>query len=85
VSIRRLAVTAALTVVLVTGVMVTGAVAPAGASTLGSSPVLAADAYKWFYWIGFVLIVSLIGLLFMMAIGYYLKVLRPKWRSRHSA
>ena len=79
-SIRRLAVTAALTVVLVTS-----AVAPAGASTLGSSPVLAADAYKWFYWIGFVLIVSLIGLLFMMAIGYYLKVLRPKWRSRHSA
>ena len=78
-SFRRLAAAAALAVTLLVST-----VAPAGASTLGT-PVLATDAYKWFYWIGFVLAVSLIGLLIMIAVGYYLRVLRPKWRSRRAA
>ena len=79
-SLRRLVAVVALAAALVVSAMV-----PAGASTVATAPVLAADAYKWFYWIGFVLVLSLIGLLFMIAIGYYLKVLRPKWRGRQSA
>ena len=51
---------------------------PAGASTT----VLATDKYKWFYWIGFVLAVSFVGWLIAMALGYYVRVLRPKWRGQ---
>ncbi len=52
--------------------------APAGAATT----VLASDKYKWFYWIGFVLAVSFVGWLIAMAVGYYVRVLRPKWRGQ---
>lgn len=52
--------------------------APAGAAT----SVLADDQYKWFYWIGPVLALSLLGWLLMMAVGYYVRVLRPKWRGQ---
>jgi hypothetical protein len=50
---------------------------PASAST-----VVADNQYGWFYWIGFLLAVSFVGWLVMMAIGYYVRVLRPKWRGR---
>jgi hypothetical protein len=53
--------------------------APAGAAT---TPVLASDKFKWFYWIGFVLAASLALWLLATAIGYYVRVLRPKWRGR---
>ena len=52
--------------------------APAGASTT----VVADDTYKWFYWIGPILALSFVGWLVMMAVGYYTKVLRPKWRGQ---
>ena len=51
---------------------------PAGASTT----VVADDTYKWFYWIGPILALSFVGWLVMMAVGYYMKVLRPKWRGQ---
>ena len=51
---------------------------PAGAATT----VVADDEYKWFYWIGPLLALSFLGWLLMMAVGYYVKVLRPKWRGQ---
>jgi len=50
------------------------------AAPASASPVLADDHYKWFYWAGPLLVVSLIGLLLLIALGYYVRVLRPKWR-----
>jgi hypothetical protein len=52
--------------------------APAGAATT----VVADDTYKWFYWIGPILAVSFLGWLIMMVVGYYVRVLRPKWRGQ---
>jgi hypothetical protein len=51
---------------------------PASASTT----VVADDTYKWFYWIGFLLALSFVGWLIAMAVGYYIRVLRPKWRGQ---
>jgi hypothetical protein len=51
---------------------------PAGAAT----PVVANEKFKWFYWIGFVLAASLALWLLALAVGYYVRVLRPKWRGR---
>jgi small neutral amino acid transporter SnatA (MarC family) len=53
---------------------------PAGATTT----VLANEKYKWFYWIGFVLAVSFVGWLVSLVAGYYVRVLRPKWRGQKS-
>jgi hypothetical protein len=75
--VNRLSSRVALGIALVASVVL-GAAAPASAAT----PVLADDTYKWFYWIGFVLAVSFVGWLIMMAIGYYVKVLRPKSRGQ---
>lgn len=69
----RLAFVAAFAVSL----LVTAAV-PAGAAT----PVVANDTYKWFYWIGPVLALSFVGWLVMMAVGYYIRVIRPKYRGQ---
>jgi hypothetical protein len=52
--------------------------APAGAATT----VVADDTYKWFYWIGPILALSFVGWLVMMVVGYYVRVLRPKWRGQ---
>jgi hypothetical protein len=52
--------------------------APAAAAT----PVLADDQFKWFYWVGPLLALSFIGWLLMMAVGYYIRVLRPRWRGQ---
>jgi hypothetical protein len=51
---------------------------PAGAAT----PVLASEKFKWFYWIGFVLAASLALWLLATAVGYYIRVIRPKHRGR---
>lgn len=53
--------------------------APAAAST---PVVVASDKFKWFYWIGIILAVSLAFWLISTAVGYYLRVLRPKLRGR---
>jgi hypothetical protein len=55
---------------------------PAGAAT---APVVASDEFKWFYWIGFVLAASLALWLLATAVGYYVRVVRPKWRGRQSS
>ena len=55
--------------------------APAGAAT----PVLASEKFKWFYWIGFVLAASLALWLLATAVGYYLRVIRPKHRGREAS
>ena len=83
--IRRLPAVSVLAAALLVAVAAPAGAAPAGAASAGASPILAADAYKWFYWIGFVLVLSLIGLLFAIAVGYYVRILRPKWRSRQSS
>jgi hypothetical protein len=54
---------------------------PAAAAT----PILANEKYKWFYWIGPILALSFIGLIGAMCFGYYVRVLRPKWRGRQSS
>ena len=51
------------------------------ASPASATPVLADEDFKWFYWVGPLLVLSLIGLLLLIALGYYVRVLRPKWQS----
>jgi len=55
--------------------------APAGAAT----PVLANEKFKWFYWIGFILAASLALWLLATAVGYYIRVIRPKHRGRETS
>jgi hypothetical protein len=71
----KIARIAALPFVLVTVLGV--AAAPAGAG-----PVLADDRYKWFYWIGPILLLGSFLFLLALAAGYYIRVLRPKYRGR---
>jgi len=52
------------------------------AAPAGAGPVLANDRYKWFYWIGPLLMVGAILFLIALGIGYYVRVLRPKYRGR---
>jgi hypothetical protein len=62
---------------LVTLVALSVAAAPAGAG-----PVLADDRYKWFYWVGPLLLGASFLFLLALAAGYYIRVLRPKYRGR---
>jgi hypothetical protein len=55
------------------------AAAPAGAST---GVVVADQQFKWFYWIGIILAVSMVLWLIVTAAGYYVRVMRPKYRGR---
>ncbi len=66
---------AALPLTMIAAIVVTAA--PAGAA-----PVLANDRYKWFYWIGPLLMVGAILFLIALGVGYYIRVLRPKYRGR---
>jgi len=72
-TVRTLALSlgAALTLVALVG-------APAGAAT----PVVANDQFKWYYWVGPILALSFLGMMLMLVYGYYVRVLRPKWRGR---
>ena len=56
--------------------------APAGAST---GVVVADQQFKWFYWIGIILALSMILWLIVTAAGYYVRVMRPKYRGRHQS
>ncbi|MFM7270905.1 MAG: hypothetical protein ACKO2C_04640 [Actinomycetes bacterium] len=60
----------ALTAVLVTA-------APAGAAT-----GVLAKAKPWHYWIAPVLFLSFLGIAALLALGYYVKVIRLKTRGR---
>jgi hypothetical protein len=52
------------------------------AAPAGAGPVLANERYKWFYWIGPLLLLASFLLLLALAVGYYVRVLRPKYRGR---
>ena len=52
------------------------------AAPAGAAPVVANDRYKWFYWVGPLLMVGAILFLIALGVGYYIRVLRPKYRGR---
>jgi uncharacterized membrane protein YedE/YeeE len=52
------------------------------AAPAGAAPVLADDRYKWFYWVGPLLLIGSILFLLALGAGYYIRVLRPKYRGR---
>jgi uncharacterized membrane protein YphA (DoxX/SURF4 family) len=52
------------------------------AASAGAAPVLANDRYKWFYWVGPLLMVGAVLFLIALGVGYYIRVLRPKYRGR---
>ena len=52
------------------------------AAPAGAGPVLANDRYKWFYWVGPLLLIASILFLLALGAGYYIRVLRPKHRGR---
>jgi hypothetical protein len=54
-------------------------------ATPAHAATLANERYKWFYWAGPLLAVGFLGFLVALALGYYVRVLRPKWRGRQSA
>ena len=58
------------------------AATPAGAST---GVVVASDQFKWFYWIGIILAVSMVLWLIVTMVGYYVRVMRPKYRGRQQS
>jgi hypothetical protein len=68
-------------VVTISLVTVAGLAAPAAAAT----PVLADERFKWFYWIGFILAISLVLWLLATLVGYYIRVIRPKHRGRETS
>lgn len=47
-----------------------------------ANQVLATDQFKWFYWVGPLLALSFLLLALSLGVGYYVRVLRPKWRGR---
>jgi hypothetical protein len=73
-------------VALTIGALIAGA-NPAGAAPAGTSngAVFADDQFKWFYWIGIILAVSLVFWLIATLVGYYLRVMRPKYRGRQQS
>ena len=44
--------------------------------------MVAAIALKWFYWVGPLLMIGAILFLLALGVGYYVRVLRPKYRGR---
>jgi hypothetical protein len=62
--------------------LATVAVIALSAVPAGAAPVLANDRYKWFYWVGPLLMVGAILFLIALGVGYYIRVLRPKYRGR---
>ena len=51
--------------------------APAAAAT----PAFGAQRF-WFFWIAPILVLSGVGMIAFLALGYYVRVLRPKYRGR---
>lgn len=48
----------------------------------GAEPFVADARYKWFYWIGPLLMIGAILFLLALGLGYYIRVLRPKYRGK---
>jgi hypothetical protein len=49
---------------------------------VGLVTLLANDDYKWFYWAAPILVISFFGIAAMLSIGYFRKVLLPRYRGR---
>jgi hypothetical protein len=48
-----------------------------------AAPVVAKDAQRfWFYWIAPLLVLGGLAAIGALLLGYYVRVLRPKWRGR---
>ena len=47
-----------------------------------ANEVLATDQFKWFYWAGFLFAAGFVLMMVALAIGYYVRVLRPKYRGK---
>ena len=62
--------------------LATLAVLGMAASPAGAEPVVADSRYKWFYWIGPLLMLGAILLVLALGLGYYIRVLRPKYRGK---
>jgi hypothetical protein len=62
--------------------LTTLAVISVTAAPAGAGPAVAAERYKWFYWVGPLLMVGAVLFLIALGIGYYVRVLRPKYRGR---
>ena len=62
--------------------LTTLAVIGLGAVPAAAGPVLANDRYKWFYWVGPLLMLGAVVFLIALGVGYYMRVLRPKYRGR---
>jgi hypothetical protein len=59
-------------------VFLVGGAGPASANPI----VVGTDAYKWYYWIGPLLVASFLLLVLALTFGYTRKVLMPKYRGR---
>lgn len=44
--------------------------------------VFADEQFKWFYWVAPLLALSFFGAMLALGLGYYVRVLRPKWRGK---
>jgi hypothetical protein len=44
--------------------------------------MLADEQFQWFYWIGVLMLLGLVPLLFLLSAGYVRKVLLPKYRGK---
>jgi hypothetical protein len=48
-----------------------------------AAPVAASEAQRfWFYWIAPLLVLAGLGIVGMLALGYYVRVIRPRSRGR---
>ena len=73
-------------VVTLSMIVLAASAAPAVATpSISDSAVLAADKFKWFYWLGFILAASLILWILATIVGYYVRVIRPKHRGRETS
>jgi hypothetical protein len=67
----------AIRLALLSAAFVVLAANPAAAAT----GALGAERF-WFYWIAPILVLSGLGMIGFLALGYYVRVLRPKYRGR---
>jgi hypothetical protein len=44
--------------------------------------ILADDNYKWFYWVAPILVLSFVGIVALLSVSYFRKVLIPRYRGR---
>jgi len=44
--------------------------------------ILADDDYQWFYWIAPILFLSFVGIVAILSVTYFRKVLIPRYRGR---